>query len=199
MSKIRLYGDTSGFVELAAPDVSDDGVLVLPTAAQGILAANGGIGSNVVQTVKTDTFSASVAQGATAAITGLSATITPTSDTSLVLVLYTVTFGKPDNTAGAFATLLRGATAIYIGDADGSRTRASGGNGSDTGQTVQLLSVSGQFLDSPGTDTAVTYSLSGGHDRGSTDTIYVNRTTTDSNTSQFRRAASSITLIEVAA
>lgn len=36
MSKIRLYGSTSGYVDLAAPDVADDATLTLPTGADAI-------------------------------------------------------------------------------------------------------------------------------------------------------------------
>jgi hypothetical protein len=36
MSKIRLYGATSGYVDLAAPAVADDATLTLPTGAAAI-------------------------------------------------------------------------------------------------------------------------------------------------------------------
>jgi hypothetical protein len=197
MSKLRLQGATSGFVELAAPDVSDDGVLVLPTAAEGILAASGGIGSNVVQTVKTDTFSSSIARGAVTTLTGLSATITPSSNTSLVLVLYTVNCGLTDAAAQTTIVLRRGGTSLFIGNADGVRDRRT--SGANVGSNAGAGPTSGIYLDSPASDSPVVYDLAIGHTRFGTDTVWVNRGQQDSNDSGTARFSSSITAIEVKA
>jgi len=80
MSKIRLYGDTSGFVELAAPDVSDDGVLTLPTAAQGF--------GRVLQVVSARQDPNTLVTVASTSYTdfNLQASITPILATSTILV-----------------------------------------------------------------------------------------------------------------
>ena len=147
-----------------------------------------GIGSNVVQTLKTDTFS--MTSSTFADVTGLTATITPSSDTSKVLVLVSL-FGMSSGTHTFNGRVLRGATPIGIGDASGGTTRSTQyqrynlGDGDMSGP--QFWAV----LDSPGVDTATTYTV---QVRTSSGTAWVNRTASDA-----VRASSSITLIEVAA
>lgn len=86
MSKIRLYGNTSGYIELAAPDVSDDATLTLPTGAAGFVPGNGGIGSNVVQDYETATFTTTSATYVD--ISNLSVSITLASASSKVLLMF---------------------------------------------------------------------------------------------------------------
>jgi len=192
MSKIRLYGDTSGFVELAAPDVSDDGVLVLPTAAQGILAANGGLGSNVVQTVKTNTYASSTT--GLQNVTGLSATITPTSDTQKILVIVQLSASQSDSASARLTWDITGGNAgNYIGDT-GLTARTINGDrytSSVYESWGALHSFVGVYLDSPATASPVTYQVRVGVSGG---VAYVNRNGIGEMT-----GASSITLIEVAA
>jgi hypothetical protein len=193
MSRVRLYGATSGFVELAAPDVSDDGVLVLPTAAQGF-----GL-RNVVQTVKTDVFtttSTSFVQ-----VTGFSATITPTFATSKVLVIVSayISGGSGSNYAIApQSRLLRGATVICVGDADGSRAQVTDSHNmtasffEDLGNRNSTI-----FLDSPGVASAVTYNFELRTSTSGSATF--NRNGQDKNEVNTGRTASTFTLIEVQA
>ena len=83
----------------------------------------------VVQTIKTDIYSSgSVAQGGEADVTGLTATITPSSTSSKILVVADVC-GNTLGTALAHAPIItfrvyRGATNIGQGDAAGNRTIA---------------------------------------------------------------------------
>jgi hypothetical protein len=164
-------------------------------------SAFGPIGTilQVVSTNKTDIFSASVVTGGVAAITGLDVTITPTSNTSKILVqgFVTSSISQAFN-AGTYITVFRGATALAIGDADGSRSRATTGG---THASVEFSQSNSGFtiLDSPGTGSAVTYSLSIGHNGSSTRTVFVNRSVDDSNSAFTHRTASSITVMEVAA
>jgi len=170
-----------------------DGTAFVPAGAE----PPAGIGSNVVQTVKTDTFSASTTSTGSAEVTGLTATITPTSASSKILVLYSVNMGKNDVIAAAYVILNRGATAIGIGDAVGTRGRASAGSFNTGAETHQA--VAGMVLDSPGTDVAVTYSIRVTHGRGvSADTVYVNRSPTYPDSVGIFTTASTLTLIEVA-
>ena len=89
---------------------------------------NSGVSSSghilqVVQTVKTDTFSAS--SGSTVDITGLSVSITPSSSSNKVLVTYDTNVSMANGSYHAHVFLVRGSTKIYLGDADGSKTRSS--------------------------------------------------------------------------
>ena len=156
---------------------------------------NAGIGSNVVQTVKTDTFTASLGEAAKTPITGLSASITPSSSSSLILVMMTV---SASSTAWPILTLKRGSTEIFIGDADGSRSRSTVGGGG-TGLADHGESIGFVGLDTPGTTSSTTYTVEISHEASSTQSVYVNRGVSDLNTSRTARTASSLTLIEVAA
>ena len=168
------------------------------TAAGLDLAGDPGIGSNVVQTVLTAPFSASVAQGAVSS-DAISVTITPSSATAKVLVIASVSLGAASGTSGVFAELYAGGSVTsFRGDADGSRSRRSTG-ASVVANTGSQQSTVITFLDSPGVATAVTYSVRIGHNDSSTQTLYLNRAVQDSNSSQFARTASSLTAIEVAA
>ena len=165
-SRIRLYGSTSGYVELEAPAVGDDGVLSLPTAADGFGAA--GIGSNVVQTVKTDTFA--TASATLVDVTGLSVTITPTSATSKVLVFWSRMYGNSSGSGGALAQIVRDSTNVYIGT--GGSTNASHVS-YDSASAEMAHMMSGVLLDSPATTSAVTYKVQ--LHRTDTGTAYVGR------------------------
>ena len=195
-SKIRLYGSTSGYVELEAPAVGDDGVLSLPTAADGFGAA--GIGSNIVQTVKTDTFTTTSATFVT--ITGMSVTITPSSDTSKILVL--VDLGCAGIANGVFnVRLRRGGSTVYAGATSGNQTLGLFAMMTYQNQGEGIHRYPAIFVDSPATAAAVTYELEVSRILSSagTPTFLVNRGSADSNVVQHSRTASSITAIEVAA
>jgi hypothetical protein len=144
------YPESTDLVRDGASDIE-----ALATAvASGLTAANTGIGTNVVQTVKSDVFT--LASATFTDITGLTATITPSTDTSKVLVIVSVAFSGDGVNTGGHARLMRAGTPIYIGDAAGSRTRATSGfqqvNDSQGAQ-------SWTFLDSPASDAAVTYNV----------------------------------------
>ena len=160
----------------------------------------------VVNTIKTDTFtSGTIAKGAEADITGLSATITPSSTSSRILVVANVN-GSTLGTALAHAPLVvfrvyRGATSIGQGDAAGSRTQVTTHSGVATTSSGMGNGVS-VILDSPATTSATTYKVTfvNSTTMNSTAVFYLNSTQTDAtNAAETPRAASSITLFEVSA
>ena len=146
----------------------------------------------VVSTTKTDVFSMS--STTFASITGLSATITPSSASSKILIL-AIIFG--DHTSASSYSphiqLLRDSTAISIGDAAGSRIQMT----TTVGTLPQGRSGTGgaNFLDSPATTSAITY---GFQIRAPQGTAYINRTTPDTDGTNFGRGVSTITLMEIA-
>jgi len=127
-------------------------------------------------------------------VTGLSISITPTSSSSKIFILYSV-FGSSTNHAAM--RLVRDSTAINVGTAAGSRIVASAigfqVDGSATGYEGGV--VSGNFVDSPNTTSAVTYKIQVLTYAGAT--FYLNTTNTDSDTTYTYRGASTITAIEV--
>jgi len=165
----------------------DSGGTAVTTATQKIL--------QVVQSVKTDTASVS---GGTFADVGLSASITPSSSSSKILVQVQANIGG--SVGYSMKTrLMRDSTAIHIGDAAGSRPRATTENtGSYSTGTPSYNSfpLNIIFLDSPSTTSAVTYKVQ--YASYSTYTVYINRSGIDSNNTTYdARTASSITLMEV--
>ena len=188
MSKVRLYGDTSGYVDLAAPAVADDATLTLPTGAAGF-----GKVLQVVSTTKTDPFSLTSATYTD--VTGLTVSITPTSASNKVLAFFTIQgVGTIGGTVG-FWRAVRDATAIGVGTGVSSRVAASGGF--DVGANNQgIYSGSLTILDSPATTSAVTYKVQI-RNQGSS-TVYVNRTEGDADSADSVRSVSSITVMEVA-
>jgi hypothetical protein len=169
--------------------------------AAGLSAAgNAGIGSNVVQTVKTDVFTTSSDTYTT--VTGLTVTITPTTATSKVLLIAQVAYGLNAGAVGsqpygAFK-ITRGATDIYHGDADGVRIRAVFGGSVNANMENALLSGSIVFLDNPTTTSPVTYNLEVKR-TGESGTVSINRSANNLNSDFLARGASSISAIEVKA
>ena len=172
------------------PEDSED--LALAIAAGLSAAGNPGIGSNVVQTVKTDTFTTTSTTFVT--VTGMTATITPTSNTSKVLVIVQA---SASGSHGIYR-IAGGNTASYVGNADGSRTQGLFGFDQNVANEngIVLSSNSVVFLDSPNTASPVTYELQA---RQTGAAVFFNRTQGDGNNAITPRGASSITLIEVAA
>jgi hypothetical protein len=159
-------------------------------------AASEGIGPNVVSVIKTDTQATSIASGATTAITGFSATITPSTNTSKILVLVQASVSSAGGN-GSNVILERDGNPIAVGDAAGPRIRVTSGQGRGASDTVDNQSIF--FLDSPTSNTAVTYSCLL-HNAGTvTANVVVNRSTNDSSSSISGRSVSTITLIEVKA
>jgi len=148
----------------------------------------------IVQTFKSDSFTATAGSSYTD-VTGMSVSITPTVNTSKVLVQVSmVGDGNAGNSSAAWQ-LVRGSTAINLGDAAGSRIQAS--NGSYSGNTNSVTSIVMTYLDSPATTSATTYKIQG-QALGGTG-IYVNRSAGDSNNTSYARYASSITVTEILA
>jgi hypothetical protein len=146
----------------------------------------------VVSTAKTDSFS--TASTSFTDITGLSVSITPTATSSKILVMAYVMGGVSGDIA-LNARLMRDSTAIFIGDAAGSRPRDTfytGFNAANLGMPFSPI-----YLDSPSTTSATTYKVQVFVNSG---TAYINRTLADRDTTAYDgRTASSITVMEISA
>ena len=144
----------------------------------------------VVQTVKTDTFSYNAT--AFTDITGLSATITPSSSSNKILVdcrLY-LSAGTGGGTSAAKLNFVRGST--NIGQPSGSTSHMA--TFYSWGSNNYMEAHSMNFLDSPATTSATTYKIQIGAD-GTAATLYVNRYYSSNN----YHGISTLTLMEVAA
>jgi hypothetical protein len=187
LTKIQSLGITDGAI--VAADIASGAI----TAAK--LAS--GVGGKVLQVVsasKTDTFSLSTSNTYTD-ITGLSVSITPSSASNKILVMYNVSVGTNGANGYGYTKLLRGSTDIFIGDASSSRVRVSNGGCSINGNVIDKHSI--QFLDSPSTTSSTTYKIQA-YAQAGTGVIYVNRSYADSDDITNTRDASSITVMEIA-
>jgi hypothetical protein len=159
------------------------------------LGTTGGI-LQVVSTSKTDTFSTNSATYTT--VTGLTATITPTSTSSKILVMVQLSVGMTaSQTSYGHYKVTRGGTDIYIGDAASNRVQGVFGGYLQANLTNSLFSHSIIDLDSPSSTSALTYQVEARRGSSAT-TIYINRSEADADDANHSRGASSITLMEVA-
>ena len=155
-------------------------------------ASGGGLIAQVVSTNLPSTFSTTSTSYTD--LTGLSVSITPTLATSKIMVWVNLQASVSAD-IGVMFQLVRGSTAIDIGDAAGSRTRASFSYiQNDTG--LQQGNLGLNFLDSPATTSATTYKIQMFVNSG---TAYINRGGTDTDASNRGRTASNITVMEVLA
>ena len=154
----------------------------------------------VVSTVKTDTFSASVTAGASVAVTGLSITHTMASASNKLLI--TAFFGaaaSSANRAQVAMALADGGTLVNVGDAAGSRTLVTaGGPSAATTSTVVIQNISATFLYEPGDTASHTYDLHAINSTTGTETIYINQTESATDDGARIRSVSSLIIQEVA-
>ena len=148
----------------------------------------------VKQAKKTDT-SSIAASTSWADVPGISYAFTPGNASNHVLVKPVVNYSCDAADAPQFR-LVRGSTAIGVGDAAGSRTQVTAGmfiigpNGVQAGQVVA------EWLDEAPGAGPFTYKLQCRF-ASSTGNIYINRTVNDSNAAADFRAVSTLTLMEV--
>ena len=152
-------------------------------------------GGKVLQVVSATYATATTVASTSFTDTGLTATITPSSASSKVLIIFSQSsaWSRSEVAQGATVKLLRGATTVYSQDGNG------GGFNSDFLEANTLSApkglsryffANGTYLDSPSTTSATTYKTQG-------------RCVDDTNSGQARfqpnSATSTITLLEIGA
>lgn len=154
--------------------------------------ANGAV-LQVASTTKTDTFTMS--SSTYTDVTGLSVSITPTSSTSKILVSYSISGSQDNAVTMAYARLMRDSTPIAIGDASGSRIQCTTNWYANGIYTAINTSIS--HLDSPATTSSITYKVQVRNEASGT--VYINRSSNDTNGVSGPRSVSTITVMEIAA
>lgn len=150
-----------------------------------------------LQTVKTDTDTTNQVNNFVD-ISGMSVSITPTSATSKILVTVDMRLSTNTNRNITYR-LMRGSTAIYVGDASSSRTQATGGFRMTDDASYEMHTQSAVFLDSPATTSATTYKVMWTQTYSSSgEYAYINRSYDDNDADDRNRCASSITVMEIA-
>jgi hypothetical protein len=153
-------------------------------------ASGGGKILQVVQATKTDTASVT----GTTFSSVFTASITPSASTSKVLVLVSLNVGGATNN-WPLVRLTRSSSTLLQGDTAGNRVRVTTVCGAPNSSTSVSASVT--YLDSPASTSSQTYEIEMASQ--STGAVYLNRSSTDTDSTAFQRGASTITLLEVGA
>jgi len=176
-----LQGSTSGSVTLQEPAVAGTTVLTLPAVTGTVLTTTSPKAGNVIQVVSANYSTSTANNTASYVDTGLTASITPTSSSSKILVLVNQNGVYADSTAtsGVNLKLLRGVTDLATFGL-GVGVHASG--------NLSFGSSSTCFLDSPATTSSTTYKTQ--FVRASAGQVFVG---------EGNGTVSTITLLEIAA
>jgi hypothetical protein len=183
-----LQSSGGGQITIQEPATASNFTQTLP-AVNGTVITTGNIPAGsvlqVVQSTNTGTFNTSSASQVS---TGFTGTITPTSSTSRILVILNGVFGSSSTGNFGYAGLYR-----KIGGGSDSQIGNSFFLGSYLNNLKTISEFAYQFLDSPSTTSAVTYTLyAQAVDGGS---IWVGRWGQDGNWLQ----PTTFTLLEIAA
>ena len=178
-----ITGDSSGNVTVAGT----------VTANGAVLGAGGGKIGQVLQTVKTDTFSSTTADSFTD-ITGMTVAITPSATNSKILILGNINSGAGSN---AHIRLLRDSTAICVGGASSSRSQVTGSAARNAGSNHSMVNNGISFLDSPSSTSELIYKFQ--FLLYNSTTFYLNRSYNDEDALYGGRSASTITVMEILA
>ena len=191
---------TSADVAFKLPNADGTNGQVLKTDGSGNLsfgADTGGKILQVVSTTRTDTFSESVTTGSLSA-DALTVNITPSNASNKIFLTAHVSMGLNNDNEVSWVfykagSLLTGAAGTA---ASNRKPRTSAG---DVRYTATHHTFGGQYLDTAGGTSQITYSVRLGHSANGTKTVYMNRSHTDDDYAYDIRAQSTITAMEVAA
>lgn len=197
---VRLYEDTdngTNYVDIIAPaSITSNRTLTLPDSTGTILTGSSAIAASqlpagsVLQVVSANSTTYATSSSSTFSDAGLSASITPTSASSKVLVLCSLNgLGKGNNTntdAGANYRLVDGSNNVLASLGNG-----LGWNSSTTYNITCSLSTS--YLHSPNTTSSFTYKIQFASYNSRTNGATINWYNDSSDTRSF------ITLMEIAA
>jgi hypothetical protein len=191
---------TGSITGISAGGLPDGVITTDDIAASAITRAKMGYAGailQVVQTVKTDTFSRTSSSSDFGDITGLSVSITPTSTANKILIFASVSCsnGTAGNRLGIRLAVNSSAITAITGDASGTRTRATSAMWANTAVN-DLSHLTLQYLHSPSSTSAQSYSVQGSAEGSSV--FWCNRSGGNADSNGVYVGASSITVMEVA-
>tara|TARA_R100001463_G_scaffold28181_1_gene64660 strand:+ start:17 stop:943 length:927 start_codon:yes stop_codon:yes gene_type:complete len=201
----------SGHTALASEPADTDEFLVSDAGTikridYSLIKAKGKI-AQVVTTTFTGTESTQTeASSGNFTDSSVAASITPTATSSKIMVMCTINAGSTDSSngvhVGRFTQAISGGstTAVFVGAAASNRVLTSSGRGTASTNENTILTKGFNFVLTPSTTSAVTvtYQFTARGAAG-TNTVYINRSATDSDTTEYQRTASAITLMEILA
>jgi hypothetical protein len=152
----------------------------------------------VVSTTSTTIYSVTLTAGSLDSqdIPDLSASITPTSASSKLLVFMNISTGGNNN---GYSVIIRrdGSSSAAIGAAAGSRNRITAGGGGHGADNMGTISMN--YLDDASATSSTTYSVRIQNSHTTTQTYQVNKSEADPDSTAGERAISTLTIMEVAA
>jgi len=206
MAKVRLYGNTSGYVDLQAPDVAGDVTITLPNATgpfalesyvDSAVASAGGLVA-VKHALFTGTQTNSTAASANFAVTDLSITHTlADAANKLIISAFIGVAGSGAQRGQVGIAIDDGSGLIAIGDTAGSRVRVSAGGRVSANVTAQVVTMpSITIVHAPGAGEK-TYTVRAINIMTNTQTIYINRPEENADDATNSRGVSSLVIQEV--
>ncbi len=218
MAEVKIAADSGGgSVGLAGPSATTGNAAVqfkLPVAdgsANQLLKTDGsgnlgwatdsaGKVLQVVQTVKTDTWSEDLSNASySAVVSGLTVDIIPASSSNKVLITASVAVSQ-EHGDRVGVSITKGGATIDGPKGAGSGNRVGVGFTSGVSSSTQAGSVPVMYLDSPSATSQQTYGIKIMQGSGGTSEVYVNaQATGDSNEANRFRYVSTITAMEISA
>jgi len=190
-----LYYGASGAPARLGFGTSGDFLKTQGTGANPVWAsaAGGKVGQVVSTTVTAAT--ATTTSATYEDIAGMTLDITPVATSSKILVIVNMYNSAGGASYAGHGQIVRDSTAICVGDAAGSRTRATFNLRAMHTDRPHVQAMN--FLDSPSTTSATTYKIQWMETSGTT--MYLNRSGDDVDNEHYGRFASTITAMEILA
>lgn len=132
-------------------------------------------------------------------VAGLTVNITPSSSTSKIYAIASVTVGQSSDAYNVYIRLYRGSTAIALGNPSGFKNAASAGFRTAGSGNYMPVTLPITYIDSPGTTSSVNYNIKCCNSGGSSYYSYVNRQPAFDTTWVQCPGGSSLTVMEIAA
>ncbi len=148
------------------------------------------------ETVVTSVISLPTTAGSYVAVPSLTLSITPSATTSKIFIMVKLELGHAPIGNSHFQ-LLRGSTAVGIGDASSSAQRGSFSMAQRSHSAYEVQQINHHFLDSPSTTSAITYSLQYWNNYTASQ-MYLGRTHNSVTTADDETYPSIITAMEIA-
>ena len=163
----------------------------------GLPAGSAGGIIQVKQTIQNAVYTQSLSSNTDSNSCGLDVTITPTrSDSKILVSCHANTSCSIDDTTGVTLYVNGSLNTESLGAADGSRGRCiTAAFGNSTGGMTGICSF--QYLHSPASTSAQTYSVRLRYFSGASGSVYLNRVQSDDNAQYRPRMASFITVMEL--
>jgi len=183
--------------------INGNGTLSGVTAGLTSASMPDGAVIQIQSTTKTDTYSVSVGAESTAGANAIEVAITPSSATNKILILVSAHASSQYSGAvdhGAVqAILYKGSSVLVQGDAASNRGRVTMRAGDSDATSVEEP-LNFNYLDTAGGTSAITYGIRLHNSDNGTQTMYLNRSHTDTDSATtYTRTVSSITVMEIAA